>query len=243
MSPNPFKLLSRGPLLLAACLSLGCGAVTRYQILTFFFDGVPPPADGGKSPGHGGGIEGPGMSQHQALPPSFSLHKPFAEKTCDKCHAGLRREKRPTRSGISALPETPRLVAPLDKLCLRCHKQPTAKYVHGPVALGRCETCHFPHRSPYPHLLRKSKSRDLCAICHSPDLFVSAALHEKKGWASKECTSCHDPHESNKPYLIRASGEKKKKKSPKENLKLAIPPASRPTRDGTKKGSKRPGKR
>ncbi len=151
------------------------------------------------------------------------------KKKCDKCHAGLPRRIKGQKSGISFLTGTPRLTLPLDKLCLQCHKLPAAKYVHGPVAMGRCETCHMPHRSPYPHLLKKEKTRDICFQCHTKDLFVSMDLHQDKGWILKECTTCHDPHGADRQDLVRTPRSVTGKAGAKDEKSA---PASRPAKEG-----------
>ncbi len=222
---------------LSGSFALGCGAVTRHKVLSFFFDGVPPlEGEGGRQQGLKGRRPGsPKGARRKA--PKASLHPPFVKKHCDKCHAGLPRRFKGQKSGISFLTGTPRLALPLHKLCLQCHKLPAAKYVHGPVAMGRCETCHMPHRSPYPHLLKKGKVRDLCFQCHTKDLFVSMDLHQEKGWILKACTACHDPHGGNRSDLVHPPGEKPVQLGGEAHQPA---PASRPARRKSAAGEKRP---
>ncbi len=214
---------------LSGVLALGCGAATRHRVLTFFFDGVPPlNQGGGKKEGKKGG---PGGSARRGPVSKASLHAPYKEKKCNLCHKGLPMRRKNSRSGISALSGTPGLVLPLAELCLKCHELPGTKYVHGPVAMGRCETCHMPHRSPFPHLVKKEKVRDLCFQCHTKDLFVTMDLHDEKGWIRRECTSCHDPHGGSRPDLVHppARGGKRKPGGP------AVPglkPSLRKAREG-----------
>ncbi len=222
---------------LSGTFALGCGAVTRHRVLSFFFDGVPPlEGEGGGQQGSQVRKAGSPQSPRRKVPKA-SLHPPFVKKQCAKCHAGLPRRFKGQKSGISFLTGTPRLVLPLDKLCLKCHQLPSTKYVHGPVAMGRCETCHMPHRSPYPHLLKKGKIRDLCFQCHTKDLFVSMDLHQDKGWILKTCTACHDPHGGSRPDLVHPPGKKPVK------LGGGAPgsaPASRPARRKNTPREKRP---
>ncbi len=222
---------------LSGTFALGCGAVTRHRVLSFFFDGVPPlEGEGAGQQASQGPKAGKSRSPRRKAPKA-SLHPPFVKKHCDKCHAGLPRRIEGQKSGISFLTGTPRLVLPLDKLCLQCHTLPAAKYVHGPVAMGRCETCHMPHRSPYPHLRKKEKIRDLCFQCHTKDLFVSMDLHQEKGWILKACTTCHDPHGGSRPDLVRPPGQKPVKMG---GGTQGPAPASRPARRKSAPREKRP---
>jgi len=173
----------------AACACLlalsiaGCSAASRHRILTRFFDGVPPPkaataeaggqgsAGASAEPGHGAGRTG---------------HGPYEAKLCDACHA---RDVSNT------------LVAPRERLCLRCHavREETARYPHGPAASGACLSCHDPHGSRYAALLVGDPD-SLCLRCHDRELVATIEGH---GDLQGGCATCHNPHGSETKYLLR----------------------------------------
>jgi predicted CXXCH cytochrome family protein len=84
----------------------------------------------------------------------------------------------------------------------KCHvKMGKDKFVHGPVAVGECASCH--------KQIRKHKFEPitdvgkLCSECHeglTTQQFVHAPV--KNG----QCTMCHDPHQSPNKFQLRASG-------------------------------------
>jgi predicted CXXCH cytochrome family protein len=159
-------------------LGIGCNARTRYAVLSFFFDGVPPPPTEAEA-----GLAAPGTVPSRRV--KHGEHGPYAAKLCAACHA-------------SAAANT--FVAPRDQLCFACHELPREeRYVHGPLASGGCTACHDPHSSPYRYLL-VSESDRFCFYCHAPQAIANIAAH---GGDSEQCTTCHDPHMSDKPYLLR----------------------------------------
>ncbi|MDO8630515.1 MAG: cytochrome c3 family protein, partial [Phycisphaerales bacterium] len=104
-----------------------CSSTTRYHVLSFFLDGVPPPGSGPatKTPSGsgrleaGGGVEAP----PPAAPVRFFAHTPYRDNRCGGCHD--------TNSG--------QLVRPIEEgLCLTCHSSlvAEARFVHGPVAVN-----------------------------------------------------------------------------------------------------------
>ena len=61
-------------------LLYGCEGKTRYQVLSFFFDGVPPPEELKQE----GGKEGKKVT---AQPQStYREHGPYAARLCNSCH-------------------------------------------------------------------------------------------------------------------------------------------------------------
>lgn len=122
-------------------------------------------------------------------------HSPFAEGSCEMCHA--------TES------ETPRVVrATGARLCQTCHKDVPKSgdtLVHKPVTDGLCASCHVPHASDRKGLLASSPGQ-LCTSCHQ-DLLKRAAesksahpVKDEKG----SCLGCHSPHSSTEPHLLMA---------------------------------------
>jgi predicted CXXCH cytochrome family protein len=166
----------------AAVLSVGCNATSRYKVLSFLFDGVPPP------PSTEAAERGTGGAPADAVPPrkiGYRGHGPYAAKMCDACHVAA---------------ATNALVAPAEELCFRCHEFSTdKKYIHGPLASGGCRACHDPHSSQYRYLL-VSESDTFCFHCHQPDVVAKSEVH---GDIEGECTVCHDAHMSDQQYLLR----------------------------------------
>src|SRR5689334_20334989 len=78
---RPWPILS---CLAIACFWAGCTAQKKYQVLSFFFDGVPDP----NAPRGASGGRGPGEANGTFQPLVASTHKPFVEEKCDACHAG-----------------------------------------------------------------------------------------------------------------------------------------------------------
>jgi len=166
-----------------AALSIGCNANSRYAVLSFFFDGVPPPAVE-PAPGE----KGSAKQGSAAQPRRFGLgeHGPYGAKLCYACHQSV---------------ATNALVLPREELCFRCHDIKTGKkYVHGPLASGGCTACHDPHSSRYRYLL-VSESDDFCFRCHDQEAVGRSPAHAAR--EEKTCTTCHDAHMSDKRYLLR----------------------------------------
>jgi len=178
----------------AAALALSTVACSsspraRYEVLSFFFDGVPDPdavedARGGED-GSAGGLVGP--------QPSF--HQPVVDARCSECHGeGTGGEGRRSFRGGSW-----EAVQRAWKTCDTCHSDPaevrpesiviaTDAYLHGPVALRDCQRCHHGHQSRYPSLLRTERAETICVTCHE-----GFGLREG-GMAAMDCSACHDPH-------------------------------------------------
>lgn len=96
------------------------------------------------------------------------------------------------------------------KLCLNCHKGAKSiiskRYVHKPVARGRCTACHNPHASKNQKLIATELS-ELCFMCHSEDkLLPGSVVHTpvKEG----KCLACHDAHSTDKRGLVKDTGAK-----------------------------------
>lgn len=92
--------------------------------------------------------------------------------------------------------------------CFRCHldkKGQTLKSAHMPVREGKmgCESCHNPHGSGNPKMLKAGSINDTCYSCHAekrgPFVWEHAPVRES-------CSNCHDPHGSNNPGMLTAKG-------------------------------------
>ena len=176
-------------------IHLGCDRQARYNVLMFFFDGVPSKdetdvvEDGIKY------VITTGITDEETLNPSgqqlgASQHKPAAD--CMRCHEKGSRWSRK------------QLFKQLPHLCYDCHTNYAAAqegFVHGPVAVGACLFCHDPHQSPHRSLL-KLKQPDLCYQCHQEQDVMFVAVHQND---QSVCTQCHDPHISIEKYLLKTS--------------------------------------
>ena len=98
----------------------GCSVEKHYDLLSFFFDGVPNPNALPVT-----ATAGDPISMRQS--PTYVAHTPYVERQCDSCH----------RSRF----DTSRVGA---EVCLPCHEGVETEYrvMHGPVALGACLWCH-----------------------------------------------------------------------------------------------------
>jgi predicted CXXCH cytochrome family protein len=194
LSTIGFKTLVR--LLALVCLILlpGCNSLTGHKILTTIFDGVPSLPEPEQLCKEYVETQ-KNLTAEQLLKGTKaadadlqrSEHPPYAEKRCDDCH------DKQKEGG---------LIAPPTELCFTCHTNFIKGYfVHGPVAVGQCLSCHVPHNSNYPSLLKVGK-KDLCGSCHREGR-VAASLHQKAKEKNFNCTDCHSPHFGNAPYFIK----------------------------------------
>jgi DmsE family decaheme c-type cytochrome len=115
--------------------------------------------------------------------------------TCHKVHHGA---------------ETPprNLLAKSDEFatCTSCHlrrKAALARSSHMPLREGSmtCTSCHNPHGSSGPSMLKQNSVNENCWACHAekraPFLWEHPPVKEN-------CTYCHDPHGSLHPRLLLA---------------------------------------
>lgn len=189
----PYRTISMsvGLLLLTslAALVTSCDPAARYEAMTFFFDGVDQPE-----------LDRPvdvlvdtnslALAQ-ESQGPIWYVHEP--RKDCTNCHDTARQ----SRSSGQAY-----LVAPVPQLCYDCHDDRTvsARYVHGPVAVGQCLQCHDHHKSRVEHLL-KGPVPELCYLCHDADAIQAIPAHFVTELSA--CTDCHDPHVSGERPLLK----------------------------------------
>lgn len=83
-----------------------------------------------------------------------------------------------------------------------CHaKMGKDKFVHGPVAVGECLSCH---KQKGKHKFEPiADSGKLCYECHE-ELNKQQVVHAPV--KSGKCVKCHDPHQSPNKFQLRASG-------------------------------------
>jgi predicted CXXCH cytochrome family protein len=174
-----------------SALVTACSEPTRYQVLSFFFDGVPKPGTkppkGYPAPGGTDTDLGP-SSRPAAVAPTYS-HPPYRENRCGVCHD----------AGSGLLVRTPQ-----QGLCRSCHPDVPGDvaYVHGPVAVGDCLYCHRPHSSFHPKLLVKEGSA-MCLDCHDGKQ-LTMCPHREAGEGTT-CGECHDPHGGADRFFLRRS--------------------------------------
>jgi predicted CXXCH cytochrome family protein len=92
------------------------------------------------------------------------------------------------------------------KTCItsECHAEYASKpFVHGPVELGDCASCHAEVNASAHTYKIKYEGKDLCSSssCHL-EMGTKKNVHEpvKNG----DCLGCHDPHSSDNKQLLKA---------------------------------------
>lgn len=186
MSIQRWLVLSATAVALAVLAA--CAGTSRQKVLSFFFDGVPPPGGFPPSPlttrsptmGTAGAIE------PAAAPQPFFPHTPYRKNNCQGCHDATDGQ----------------LIRPIKKgLCLTCHTRlvEEKKFVHGPVAVTDCALCHHHHGSSYPNLLLADPIAT-CLNCHDRADLSTGEHHAQPDQA---CTGCHDPHGGDNRFFVK----------------------------------------
>lgn len=134
---------------------------------------------------------------HEALTKGKVVHA-AVQMGCPTCHSAIDASKMPhaktnkiTRGLSSELPD----------LCYSCHDRNklTGKFMHAPVGIGMCTSCHNPHRSDNAKLL-VSPPPGLCFSCHQKKDFEKKNVHAPA--AGGMCLSCHAPHSGENMALL-----------------------------------------
>lgn len=157
----------------------GCSVEEHYELLSFFFDGVP-------NPNALPVVSNAGNPATMRQSPTYVAHVPWIEQKCDACHSS-RFERTAVESSV----------------CASCHGavQDGHRYMHGPVALGACLWCHVGHESAYAALLKESP-RIVCARCHDPAMLSVDRVPEH---ADEEvsCLRCHSGHGGDNRLMLK----------------------------------------
>jgi predicted CXXCH cytochrome family protein len=201
-----------------SCLVLiagGCNKYDRYEVLTFFFTGVPHPdgkTDITDPEDSSASMREKSRRKAMARRTKVFTHGPYAAKECYKCHDSkttatlLDKGKTGTVMPRWEGRMPGRLVAPLKELCLECHTSKSAGsaysknlWIHGPVSDGLCTICHSPHQSRNPYLLKKESSYEMCTSCHGKGYLFETEDHQP----GKECLTCHNAHLGKNRFLLK----------------------------------------
>ena len=130
------------------------------------------------------------ISCHQEAKAEFS--KPFHHRVmeglvqCTDCHN--------QHGGF--LTKQLRSTAAQDQICFKCHVDKAGPFVyeHEPVKVEGCVTCHIPHGSSNPRLLKRSQVNLLCLECHTFTISTGApgtpSFHNQAA-KYQACTLCH----------------------------------------------------
>lgn len=203
-----------------AVFVVSCDHTRRYEIMTFFFDGIDAP----ESQRLADRLADPNSPTLAQVPqePIWYVHEP--RKDCTNCHDTAKQSKSPGQLYLTA---------PVPKLCYDCHDDRTvsAKFVHGPVAVGQCLECHNHHKSRVKHLLKEAEP-NVCYFCHDADAIAAIPAH-LTGQPSA-CTDCHNPHASLERPLLK-EGVRKVTGDP--NVSAALPDYLRAARQQEEKAS------
>ena len=116
---------------------------------------------------------------------------------CTSCHAVH------TGPGIANRSQLANLT--VEDTCAPCHKEQVRaenKFSHHPTREGKmnCASCHNPHGTTSPKLVKAISTRELCFNCHAqyrgPYVFQHPPVLE-------DCFNCHQPHGSAYPSLLK----------------------------------------
>ncbi len=171
---------------------VACSPGTKHRLLTFFFDGVPPPASAvPQAQSVQDGDEPIDQAVISPPPPPTRLfaHTPYRDNRCGGCHD--------FNSG--------ELIRPVeDGLCMTCHSGliTELKYVHGPVNVNACGLCHHHHASTHPNLLLVDPVAT-CTQCHELEDLSEGEHHAEI--VPEGCCGCHDAHGGADRYFLKRS--------------------------------------
>ncbi|HXH40469.1 MAG TPA: cytochrome c3 family protein, partial [Thermoanaerobaculia bacterium] len=76
---------------------------------------------------------------------------------------------------------------------------------------GRCTSCHAPHESGRPHLL-KGDITAVCSTCHKGHAQfghpIGSNVIDPRNGEPLNCLSCHSPHASAQRMILRAEPQR-----------------------------------
>lgn len=106
-----------------------------------------------------------GVRAQFSMPSKHRVNEGFME--CSDCHNPHGTYAPSWRMGLR--PGMVEQASPNEEACLRCHADKRGPFVfeHASVRVDGCETCHSPHGSTNPRLLRRPVVFTLCLECHN----------------------------------------------------------------------------
>lgn len=89
-----------------------------------------------------------------------------------------------------------RATAAQDQVCFKCHTDKAGPFAfeHKPVKTEGCISCHTPHGSTNPRLLKRSQTNLLCLECHTitqDNSVPGLPSFHNQSQKYQACTSCH----------------------------------------------------
>ncbi len=150
-------------------------------------------------------------SPHHAKEPEFLLVN-SQPQLCYGCHTDIKQDfNRPFRHRVEQglvqctdchnqhggfLTKQLRSTAAQDQVCFKCHTDKAGPFVfeHEPVRTEGCTSCHSPHGSTNPRLLKRAQVNLLCLECHTltQDSSVPALpTFHNQSQKYQACTLCH----------------------------------------------------
>ncbi len=124
------------------------------------------------------------------------LHGPAAAGACDVCH--VYSDEAAHRFALKRTGA---------QMCAFCHIGKTdvgGLQVHEPVKKGECLSCHNPHGSRTPMMLRGKSTGEMCLSCHDQVIADRPHVHTPVG--EGDCLGCHRAHSSMLPNLLVDQG-------------------------------------
>ncbi len=106
------------------------------------------------------------------------------------------------------------VVDDVDQVCLSCHGDvldtPRGRPLHEAVKTGHCTTCHEPHHSVRPALIRPTAEK-ICTDCHDPQKLPRP---QHPVVVRGDCLMCHRGHSAERPSLLRPNITTRTSRSP-----------------------------
>lgn len=141
---------------------------------------------------------------HNAVRSQFAMpHKHRVNEgamQCTDCHNPHGAAAPTWRAGLR--PRMVETTAGGEEPCLRCHtdKRGPFAFEHAPLRVEGCETCHSPHGSMNPRLLKRPAVFTLCLECHNgatgfglsgDGIPTQTSSHNMNDPRYRNCVTCH----------------------------------------------------
>jgi DmsE family decaheme c-type cytochrome len=133
-----------------------------------------------------------------SMPFKHRVNEGFME--CTGCHNPHGAYTPAWRMGVR--PAMVEQAMPNEEVCMKCHSEKRGPflYEHAAVRVDGCETCHHPHGSTNPRLLRRPVVFTLCLECHNgagnfgrhgDGIVRQSPSHNMADPRFQNCTACH----------------------------------------------------